>query len=557
MALAHLDLVPELDYSSKFYARMLKQLRIFPATRPSPELKPKPITEGLPVEALERIKDKAGGLGQILTSYGKLMFSTGEGTLLALDINTDDEHWMFVWNEEVEVETRGGRVTKITHKPIPGKTGKEYGPDQARAYRMWTPHPRASGEATSPMRASRDIAEELIALTKTVLATASWRGTNGMLLMPIEMLPEPETAEGSENPDNDPFTSSLTEHFEAQKERPGDPATVPPYIVWGTYELLDRIRRVDLHDSQQDYAERDLRKEAVERLARGFDFPPEVLIGLGSTNHWAARQILDDMWLSHGAPIAQQFCDDLNDAYLRPTLREEDYPDWKDVIVAYDASEVTVRPDRGEDADAAADRGMISDIGYRVLKNIPEEYAPSEEEKDRYLAVKLRDASIAGFETPEPPAPDPAEGPPPPGPEGDSGRRTRVVAAMLERELGAAQLALARCRELAGVRLRQKEKLCPECLEAADGYPDTLVASAVGEGSLERFSVTPRALVAGGADTLRTLLTTWGYSNEQATVFSNMVESYAARTLFESRQPALPSGFVACLEGAEEATNGR
>lgn len=551
-ALTYVDLIPELSFSSKFYARMLKQLRIFPAARLSPESRPTPITSGPPVDALNRIRDKAGGMGQILTNYGKLMFSTGEGTLLALNLNTDDEHWMFVWNDEVKVEMTGTTVTKIIHEPQPGKKPKEYGPEQARAYRMWTPHPRASGEADSPMRSSLDIAEELLALTKSVRATAVARVVNGILLMPIEIAPQPESAEGSENPENDPYIADFTEHMEAQVENAGSASAAAPYINWAAYEYLDRIRLVQTHDPQTDYLERELRKEAVERLARGFDFPPEVLIGLGQTNHWAARQILDEMWRSHGAPIAQQFCDDINDAYLRPTLREENFAGWQDVLVAYDESQVVVQPDRSSDADAAADRGMISDKGYRVLKNIPEEYAPSDDEMDRYLAIKLREQGLLGIEPPAPP-PDPERGPPPPGPEGDSGRRTRVVASALAREMGAADMALARCRELAGVRIRMKEKACPECIEAANGYPDGLVAAAVGPQTLDRLSLEAKALVRGGGDTLRSLFGSWGYSEEMSIMAARVVESYAADTLFESRHPTLPSGIIAELVGVKEA----
>jgi hypothetical protein len=403
------------------------------------------------------------------------------------------------------------------------------------------------------MRSVLEIAEELIALTASVRATATSRTVNGVLLMPTEMVPVPAEVTGDEDEESDPFIDEMLQHLEAQVEDAGSAAAASPWVIWGAYELLDRIRMVQLHDPQTDYMERDLRKEAVERMARGMDFPAEYLMGLATANHWAAKQILDDMWRSHGTGIADQYVSDINDAYLRPGLREGGYPNWEDVVIGWDEAAIVVPADQSADADAAHDRGAISDVGYRKLKNIPEEYKPSTEEHDEYLAIKLKNEGILGIEAPATAAPNPSEGPQPPGAEGDSGRRTRVTTAALE--MGAAEMALARCRELAGIRIKQKEKICPDCLKDANGQPNSEIAALIGADSLERLSLTPVQLVRGGTDTLSSLLGEWGYATVQAAAISEMVESYAARTIFKSGHQTLPSGFAAQFERAKEASN--
>lgn len=553
-ALTYLDLIPELAYSSRFYARMLRPLKIYPATKlPSGDVEP--ITDGLPVEMLSRIRAKDGTLAPILSSYGRLMFSTGEGNLLGINLDREDESWSFVWNEEIEVEVGATPtdVKKILHKPMgPGAEPIEYSPSEARVYRMWTPHPRLSGQADSPMRSVLDIAEELIALTASVRATATSRTVNGILLMPTEMAPVPAEVTGDEDEEQDPFIDEFLEHLESQIENAGSASAASPWVVWGAYELLDRIRMVQLHDPQNDYMERDLRTEAVQRMARGMDFPAEYLLGLSNANHWAAKQILDDMWRSHGTGVASQFVGDLNDAYLRSGLRDSGYPNWENVVIAYDESAVVVPPDQSKDADEAFDRGGIGYAGYRKLKNIPEDMAQTEEEHKEWLAVKLRNEGIIGIEKPASSAPNPSDGPPPPGSEGDSGRQTRVTAAL---EIGAAEMAVARCRELAGIRLKRLEKSCPECLRGVGDVQNPLVAAFVGVENLEKLKVTPHALVKGGADTLKVLLGEWGYSSIHSTAISEMVESYAARTLFKSDHPSLPSGFAAQFERAKEASS--
>jgi hypothetical protein len=309
---------------------------------------------------------------------------------------------------------------------------------------------------------------------------------------------------------------------------------------------------VQTHDPQNDYLESALRKEAVERIARGIDFPPEALLGLGTTNHWAALQILLDMWKSHGAPLAQQFCDDLTSSYLRQALHDEGYEDWQNVVVTYDDSGVVMKPDRSDDADKAWDRGQISDEGYRAMKDIPDNYAPNDDERDLWLAVKLRDPSLLhGGVVAPPPEGSPEEGPPPAGPEGDSGRQTRVTASA-GRELAAIELALMRCRELAGIRIRQKGRQHPERIGLVAEEPCAQVAPSLGKAALKEMGLSNAlALVAGGADNLRSLLTVKGYSDESVGVLGELVEVLAARTLFEAAFPQVPVHFPAQLEMRE------
>ena len=544
--LTYIDLVPELAFSSRFYAKMLRPLRIYPGTL-LPDQTTEPIKEGLPVEMLKCIKGKDGTTKPILASYGRLMFSTGEGILLGVDIDTPTEYWSFVWNNEVEVKKRGDTIEKIIWRPMGGGgEPREYTSSQARAYRFWMPHPRLSGESDSPMRSVLEVAEELIALTASVRATATSRTVQGILLMPQELAPPPAEVDGDEDPEVDVFVSEMVEHLESQKENAGSAAAAAPWVLWGAYELIDRVRMLKTHDPQTDYMERDLRKEAVDRMARGMDFPAEFLMGLSAANHWAAKQIIDSMWRDHGVGIADQFVGDINDAYLRPGLIEANYQGWENVVVCYDESSIVVPADQTQDADEAYDRGEISGVGYRKLKNIPEIYKPSQKERDERLGK-------TGSDAPATRDPNVSDGPPPPGPEGDSGRKTRVVASALE--LGAAEMALARCRELAGIRIRQKEKTCPEFFVSVNGETNDSLAAAIGPEILDRISLTAWDLVRGGADAMKVVFDGWGYTSEQTKMISDAVKSYAARTLFKPEHPTLPSGFAAQFQRAKEASN--
>lgn len=561
-ALALYDLVPELHYAGQFYARMLSKVKIFPAELHSPDSEhPKKIETGLPFDILNQIQDPGGGHSQLLFKYGQLMFITGDGFLLGRDLEQDLESWTFVWRDELRFENG-----KVTHLLAPNFPPKDYNdipddayapinPGSAVAYRMWTPHPRASAWPDSPMRGVLEIGEELLILTKSVHSTATSRLARAPLLkMPIEIMPPPVEAGADEDPENDPFQADFTEYLQYAIENPSSADASSPFVLWAAYDYLDRVDTVTLHDPATDYVERDLRAEAVKRLGYSLDMPPEVLIGYANSNHWSAAAIMDAIWNDHGDPKMKQFCHDLADMYLRPALRDEGYEDWQNVTVWYDPTEVVINPDRSDDANEAWDRGAIGYLGYRRMKSIPEEYAQSEEEHTEWLETKLvriREAQPGVAE----PLDVPGQGPPPGGPENVTGIRQGKKPTVMAsgRELGAAELALLRCREMAGIRLRRL-KTCPSCLEAATGQPAAMVASLVGVEGVQQLGVSDmRELVRGGADQFRSLLSSWGYHPSGADVLAQIVEAHAARTLFEHHLPSMPDGFVAHVERTREA----
>lgn len=562
-ALDYVDLIPELNYASRFYSRMLKRITIFPALRGSDD-KVEPITEGLPVDLLDRIQDPGGGRSQLQGQYGRLQFITGEGYLFGRGLGTDMERWAFVWSDEIQLDDGS-----ITWKPVPSVEGIKFSPGEAVAYRMWTPHPARSGEADSPMHSILEVAEELYILTKTVRSTAVSRMVNGMLKVPTELSFGAAEAIGDEDPENNVFLRDLIEHITGVVENAGTPEAAAPFIAEAASEFLANLEWISLHDSQTDYMERALREEAIKRCAYGLDMPPEVLLGLADANHWTGRQITHDMWRSHGAPIAEQLCDDLSEAYLRPALRDEGFSDWQNVVVSYDDADVVVSPDRSEDADMAYDRRAVGDPGYRKLKGISESMAPTEEEKQVMIAIAMRQPDLLPEKyLPNGPPPEPVrqtgppagpqdqsnpeDGPSLPGPNGVSRPEARSASA---RVAGAAEMAIIRCRELAGARIRTRQQANPDFQQLADGHPNSVVAALIGPEALAKMNVPePMKLVGGGTEGFCSFLIEDGFSEGQAQALSEMVLVYAAKTLFDKDRPPIPSGFVAQVEKAQDVS---
>lgn len=555
-ALSYYDAIGEIRFACQFYAKLISKVRYFPALQNEDDTKT-PIESGLPVEILHRIQDPGGGRSRLQYDYGRMMGVTGEGVLFGDRLDTDEERWRFLWKDEVRRVDDGGPYDGLWERVRYDK--QAYNPPEIGiAYRFWTPHPLHSDLADSPLRSVLDIAEELLILTASVRSTAITRMTNGVFVVPTELSPDsfgPPTDDeylGDEDPMNNPFLADWIEHTENQIEEPGAAEAKVPFILEGSHEYIDRIRWIQTHDPQTDYMERELRKEAVHRLALGMDFPPEFLLGMSEANHWTARQVVYDMWRSYGTPVAERFADDLADVFLRPALRDMGYDGWQNVVVDFDDSRVVIPPDMTEIAKQALDMIAIGRPAYRKLIGVTEDMAPDEEEEEFLASIKLRqpvEFENGALVMPErgPVANgngrDAEDGPPAPsGGREVSRQESRTASAELQ---GAARLALLRCRELAGIRIRHK---CPDC---GGDHPDTMVAAAVGAEGV----VDPMKLVKGATDGFQLFLVDNGLDPAQAQSLGQQLEVYAARTLFDQRCPDLPSGFVASLERAQEVSD--
>lgn len=543
--MGYYDTIGEINFTSKFLARQISRVRFYPATLHE-DMTTTEIKTGAPVEILNQVQDPGGGRSQFLFDYGRLMFLTGEGALFEYD---DGTKWKFLWKDELRPLPEDATLFRRV------RYDQSFTDEVGRAYRFWSPHPRWSEQPDAPMLAVQDICEELLILTLGVRATALTRLTNGILAVPTQLSPNPLEPGMDEDPQQNPFLSDWIEHVSAQIDNPASVEARIPFLIEGDYEYIDRLKWIKTHDPATDYMERELRKEAIERLALSLDMSPEDLLGYTNANHWTGRQVQLDRWRMFGFNKAEQFATSLCSAYLRPALEEDGYSGWENVVIGFDDSQVVISPDRTEDALKANAAGLLSGEATLAALGWSEKDAMEGEEKDEYLAIKLRDPAIIG----EPPAGGPvapgsrgpdappdlpsnaADGPPPPGTNSGVSRREAVTAALIA---GAASMGLHRCRELAGVRIQRK---CDDC---ANGSELGLVASTVGPS----VAVNPAALVKDGADGFRAWLVEHGVGSEQATSLQQMLEVYAARTLFDPRCPELPSGFVAAVERAKETT---
>jgi hypothetical protein len=580
-AFGYYQVIPEIWYASQFYARSLAMLELY-VGKVNPETGDIDKVEDEDVQGyVERIQDPGGGRANMLASYGRLMFITGESFLLVTeDEVSGDERWEMLSIDELR-PTGQGTFTRYkapslnaTEIPLAPAGTWEPLPPECIAYRLWRKHPRYSALADAPMCAVLDICEELLVLTQAVRSRALSRIPAGILVIPDEISFPNAEAVGDEDPAEDEFMAEIEQHFVDPIQNPGSASAAAPFLMRVAYEYADKLKMVEVQDPTKFYPEEGLRMECIKRIALGLDMPPEVLLGVADANHWTAWNIDEQTWKANLQPIAQTLVDDLTGAYLKPAMRADGFADWREYVIAYDASAIINHPDRAQDAKdlhaqlAISDRTLRESAGFNDTDAITDPV-----ELRRRLGVQLRDPSVAIYGIPgrvtnvepapgELEAPDPNGGAPdaaaPASPGAPAGPSKQVgppaepteraalppaqrAAATEEMLRGAMQIAVQRCRELAGSRIISRAQHVPEAKEIIGSVQKGGVAHALGEAKVRQLvpGGNARSLVRGGSDSLASTLLEWGIDNALASRTCQAVEQHAARTLWDE-SPSLP-----------------
>lgn len=587
-ALMYYQTVGEAWYGAQFYSRALSKLRVYAARRDeNGEIQELDASDPVS-QLLARIQDRNGGTSQLFGSYGRLMFLIGEGYLtVTTDVQDDIEEWEFLSSDELRVQpgTNASGPRYLRYK-APGIEPVEFdsAPDdqfvpmqvekdgkvlkKVVVYRLWRRHPQYSGWADSPMHGVLNLFEELSLLQLAVGARAKSRAAGpGILYVPQELTFGNASGVRNDDPLQDPVMRMITDIFQASIKNPGNAGAVAPIVLRGPAQIggvsaKDALFMIQIHDPLQTYPEQGLREECIKRIATGLDMPPELLLGMTDANHWTAWQIDDATWTAHLQPVAEQLVSDLNSAYLRPAAKAENIQGWQDIVIGYDAAEIINHPDRVADAKDLQDRGAIGNAKLREVAGFSDEDAPSEEEHDEWLAIKLRDrtfivdqggtVAINKADNQTQPMDQPAavgkEGPPDEQDLQNEDANLSLGASangsdlLVSQILAAADMSVERIRELAGSRIRSKAAKCEECRPFIDPVTNSLVASALGA---ERTQAVTGGLdlVGGGTAGFCSALGRWGVSVESTNRLAQLIEQHAAKSLFKEQADPLPRGF--------------
>lgn len=416
--------------------------------------------------AAQVVSDIAGGpagqaklLGRIATG----LTVVGEVWIAVIRREHDGEEveeWHALSAEEIS--SAGAKVSL----KLEDGTDHEFDNDVDILTRVHRPHPKNSRESDSPVRSALQPLSEIVRSSEAIEGAAKSRlAGNGILALPQEIaMPTAEPPKGepdapglpAEQVIEQPVTANdimqqLQQVMTTAIADSTSAASMVPIVLKAPGETLDKIRHITLY-SEVTAENLETRERAIIRLARSLDIPPEILTGMGDTNHWNAWAIDEDAVRSHIAPLMTLICDALTEAVLRPLL-ELIGVDQRKHVVWFDTTPLTQKADRGEDAIAAFDRGAISPVALRRELGFDDEDAPivSEATTPEEVAAEnkqLAQELVVGAPSLLPQVAHLLGLPAPPG--GWGGGVEETPAQVTERELGALRRANERRKEDGG-----------------------------------------------------------------------------------------------------------
>lgn len=541
---------------TQFYSRSMSKLKIFAGERDEND-KVVPTENQDLIKLMEPIVKSASGQAGILASYGRLQFLIGEGWLCQSRAPTAAEDsplaWEFLSPVEIRLRDEGARVARFR---IPGGEAEIYenlsdiedagdpAPGQMRLWRLWRRHPQNSSLADSPVNGVLDLYEQLWWVTMGERSDIQNRIANaGLLLIPDEIdFPSPEAEDEAQNEDSDidPATRYVGEMMMTAIGNPGSAAASVPGIIRGKAEHLhpDAFRHIRMHDPMASMFASSREEALIKRISIGLDLPVEEIMGLSMANHWTAWKIEDEKW-QHVEPVAQMFCDDLAAVYLRPLGMAMGIDGAEDAEVGYDNTDLIADPDKGKTAISLHVEGLLSGDATLEANGFSVEDRMEEEERQEWLAVRLRSAEMLGVEGEDPDT----EAPPV---EDDAVGESEPEATATLR--GVAEFAVDRAREQAGARIRTMKRSCEDCFTGLEDVPNRQIIAALGRERLEAMGApSPSSLVAGIHDSFLSTCERLGL--RITTKMSQQILAHAAATLFDPSPPPLPQELLAILEG--------
>lgn len=428
-AWAFWDSLGEFNFGITWLSQALSRVRLTAAEQVPGGDEPEPLTDGPAAELVEQLGGGIAGRAALMKSLGVQLGVPGEGWLVAERPDVGVPLALADWSVKSTGEIRPYRgraeadyeirVGDIEWKPLLG---------DSLVARIWEPHKRWSWKADSSARSAIPIMREIDLYNRRIIATMVSRlAMNGVLLIPQEGAIDVPT-QYQDSPD--PFVQMLIDIASNNIKNPGGASASIPIPIRFPSEFIEKWKHLTFGDGVDEPLLK-ARDSAIGRLATTLNMPAEVLKGVGDVNHWTSWQLEESGIKLHISPPAETIVGGLTVGYLHPMLKDlgEDTvgPNGGKIVVWYDPSELTTRPDKSAQALQAYDRVELSGAALRRESGLDEGDAPTPDEERRQILKKLAGmpatalnalAQLLGEAPPQAPV---AGAPQPSGPGGETG----------------------------------------------------------------------------------------------------------------------------------------
>jgi hypothetical protein len=326
------------------------------------------------------------------------VFIVAEGYQKAKDGGEAADKWYVCSSSEV---FRRGDDIMVKRSITHGGGNYKLNPATDLLIRAWNPHPRRYDAADSTVRAILPVLRELEQCTKRVFAELDSRLAGaGILLLPdnIDFPRPPQDNPGVPQPTGvEGFSELLQKTMATSMQQRDSAAAVVPIILQMAVDALDKVKHLTFDSTISDHISQ-MRKDAVQRMAMSLDIPPEVLTGMGGSNHWSSWQIEESSIKIHIEPLLIQLADALNIGYFQPALKAAGVQNPEKVTLWFDITALTVRPNRSDQALQFAEKEYISAKAARDNASFTDDDAPEDKELQYNLvkALVLAQPAYAG-----------------------------------------------------------------------------------------------------------------------------------------------------------------
>jgi len=411
----------EFNYGVEWFGEALSRIRLNVAKVSPGGDEPEPVTSGPAADLIESLAGGTDGQSQLLRSFGVQLSVPGDCYLVGREVTDEDLYlgttldampddnnrvWTVQPTQTLQPGSRG--VVRDAMSRIFGGRGPDAGrnergwrmqvdealwidlPHESLVTRVWDRNERLPWRASSPARAALPIMREIDMYNRHIMATLISRvALNGLLLIPEEVtLPANPNYEDAA----DPFVAELIDIMKNAIQNPGTAVAAAPLPLRVPAEMIEKFRHFTFA-TPMDEKIWQARDGAIRRLATTLNLPQEVLTGMGDVNHWSAWQLTEDAIKIHIAPKVEIVTRCLTLGFLWPMLRGSNQQlktkKGERLIVWYDTSELTQRPDKSDVAVQLRGLHAITDTALRRETGFDEADTPSDDELERQILTDL------------------------------------------------------------------------------------------------------------------------------------------------------------------------
>jgi len=402
------DTCGELHYGISYLAQAASRARLYIGLPdPNGAADPTPIDDPQAQALLDELGTDFTGHADMIRKMCIHLGVPGESFLIGIDDPDEGRKWITASQDELQSV---GNDVWLRTSP---NTRVQLKDDSSVIMRVYFQNARFSWEPESHVRALLPDLARLQALNSHLLATTDSRLAGAGVLFIGDSVSPPAGNPGDEVEHEDPFVDGLMKAMITPISDRNSASSVVPFVVRVPDESIDKIKLVTFY-TPFDKAIPELIELTLKKIAIGLNIPPEVLLGLGDTNHWSAWAIDENVVKISVAPLLSIICQTLTGKYLRPSYQKLTNKPCE-AVIWFDTTELTQRPQKSAEANTLHDKGLISDEATRRENGFSEEDAPSHEERLRNtlwaLANNPQSAALVlptlGVKLPEiaPPAP--------------------------------------------------------------------------------------------------------------------------------------------------------